>query len=733
MPVPSYSSFQASQSSAPDVNLQAPGTNPGAIGAAQAADNGQALQHVGAAASQIALSMQDQINQTRVNDAVNQARIAQQDLTYNPQSGYKVLQGHDALQRPGGLPLADEYGDKFKSSLSDIAGALGNDDQRRMFAQASTQLQSQFNGEVEAHSLQQFGVYHDSVNDATIALAKDGIEKNWDNPDFIYGHTDPTTGEHTPGAIDAIKAATYAKAQQHGLEGAPAEAAILESVSTTHRAVIQAALENNNPAYAVHYMEAARKRGELTGNDILALQGHVNQTVWLNVSAAAVGSAAADAAKTYAPTTMDRFRSITLGTESGGKDFNPDGSPMVSPKGAKYSMQVMPATAANPGYGIKPAANDSPAEYNRVGSQLLEAMVQKYGDPAKAWAAYNAGPGAVDKAIDAANKQRTTDWLSNMPAETQAYVKKNVAQLSDPSGGRALRPTELDFVNSALSKLPSDAPPQLVQMTRQHASQQFDVIDKSFKEQGTNALGAVQQWLYAHQGQGATVADVPQELMDPLLRYAPGDAGRPLEAFSKALQRGDTVTNLSRYNDIVSHRGQYFQMSDPAWDQLQTELSPSTFQQLSKQRGEWRNGTGDDSPNGMDHATVGRVLSEKLASLSLPTTAKPGTADAEWLGATRLYVDQSIFQAQKYGGLRMTPDQINAHIDNLFAKDVTFKRTVFGFDTGKTSSNLMGMKFSDLVPDTVKQFKDAFKAAGKANPSNADILNAYRNWKLTQQ
>jgi soluble lytic murein transglycosylase len=726
MPIPSYSSFQASQSGAPDVPYQAPSINPGAIGAGQASAIGEASQRAGDAVSKIALSMQDQINQTRVNDAVNQARIAQQDLTYNQQTGYKVLQGNDALQRPGGQPLADEYGDKYKSALSDIAGGLGNDEQRRVFAQASASLHAQFTGDVEAHALQQYGVYRDSVTDSTIALARNGIEQNWDNPDFIYGHTDPTTGEHTPGAIDAIKAATYQKARQHGLEGAPADAMILDSVSSTHRAVIQAALDNNNPGYAVHYMEAARKRGELTGADILAMQGHVNQNVWLNVSAAAVGSAATEAAKVYAPTTMDRFTSITRQTESGGQDLKPDGTPVTSTAGAKYSMQVMPATAADPGHGIAPAANDSPAEYNRVGTQLLNALVQKYGDPAKAWAAYNWGEGNVDKAIATSYSQRSADWLRLAPPETQAYVTRNMAALNDPNGGRAPRPTEIDFVNSALSKLPGDAPPQLVQMTRLHASQQFDVIDKSFKEQGTNALSAVQQWLYANQGSGATVADVPQQLMDPLLRFAPGDAGRPLEAFSRAIQRGDVVTNQGRYNDIVSNMGDYAKLPDPEWDQLQTELSPSTFQHLSKERADYISGKSNDSPTSLNRAEISRSLNEHLSSLQLPTSAKPNTSDAAWLGATKLFVDQSIFQAQTASNKKMSPDDIEAHINNLFAKNVSFKNTVFGIPTGTSQQNLMSMKVGDLPSGAYEGIKTALKQHGVANPSDADVLNQYR-------
>lgn len=737
MPVPTYSNFQAAQTATPDVNLQAPnGPMPGQVGAAQADAIGRASSSAGDAASHIALAMQEQINTTRVNDAMNQARIAAQQLTYDPQTGYKNQLGNDALQRQSGQPLSAEYGGKLNEAVSKIAGELGNDEQRRAFSQSAAPLATQFQGDVEAHTLQQFGVYHDSVNDATVALAKNTIEQNWSNPDVIFGGKDPNTGEPIVGAIDQIKAATMAKAKQHGLEGAPADAAILDAVSSSHRGVVQAALENDNPQYAMMYMDAARKRGELTGNDILALQAHVTKAVNLGVSAAAVSATTSEAAKVFAPTMSDRFARITAQSESGSKDYNTDGTPVVSSTGAKYTMQVMPATAANPGHGITPAASDSPAEYNRVGLQLQQALLQKYGDPAKAWAAYNAGEGNVDKAIAAADSQGDPGiWLQALGEyqsadnhkQTVDYVTKNVNALGDPMAGRVERPTELQFVNSALSKLPPGASPQLVQMTREHATQQFDVVDKSFREQGDHALGAVQQWLYANRGQGATVADVPQTLMDDVLRFAPGDAGRPLESFSKALQRGDVVTNEGRYNDIVSNPAQYFRLPTPSWDMLQTELSPSTFQQLSKRRAEWLNGTGDDSPNGLDHTSISRVLNDRLSSAGLPTTAKLGTPEAKWLGATKLYVDQSIQQTQYSSGKRLTPGDIEAHIDGLFSKSVQFRNTVFGIPTGTSTQNLMSMQVKDLPSGAYEGIKKALIAHGNAAPDDGTILNVYRN------
>ncbi|MDB5584321.1 MAG: hypothetical protein JWR80_9497 [Bradyrhizobium sp.] len=96
---------------------------------------------------------------------------------------------------------------------------------------------------------------------------------------------------------------------------------------------------------------------------------------------------------------------------------------MVSPKGAKYAMQVMPATAGDPGYGVTPARRDSPDEFNRVGREYLGALHQKYGgDPAKMWGAYNWGPGNLDAAL----QRYGGDWLRYAPKETQDYVMRNL-------------------------------------------------------------------------------------------------------------------------------------------------------------------------------------------------------------------------------------------------------------------------------------------------------------------
>jgi hypothetical protein len=118
----------------------------------------------------------------------------------------------------------------------------------------------------------------------------------------------------------------------------------------------------------------------------------------------------------------DEFKKIR-DIESGNRDYDKFGRPVVSPKGARFAAQVMPATSGDPGFGVKPAANASAAEFNRVGRDYFAAMKNKYGNSELAAAAYNAGPGRVDKILQKA-KETGRNWKTMLPAETQKYLDK---------------------------------------------------------------------------------------------------------------------------------------------------------------------------------------------------------------------------------------------------------------------------------------------------------------------
>lgn len=111
---------------------------------------------------------------------------------------------------------------------------------------------------------------------------------------------------------------------------------------------------------------------------------------------------------------LDRIAAITGFTESRN---NPDA---VSPKGALGVMQIMPATGRDPGFGVRPW-DGTPKDNLRFGKDYLRVMLQRYGSLPKMWAAYNWGPGNVDKYGDS--------WARYAPKETRKYVAKNMAAL----------------------------------------------------------------------------------------------------------------------------------------------------------------------------------------------------------------------------------------------------------------------------------------------------------------
>jgi hypothetical protein len=100
--------------------------------------------------------------------------------------------------------------------------------------------------------------------------------------------------------------------------------------------------------------------------------------------------------------------------------LNPDA---VSPVGAVGIAQIMPGTARDPGFGVRPISDrNDPEESLRFGAEYMRALLDKYGDYGLALAAYNAGPGAVDKA-------------GGIPPfkETQNYVRAILGGKAQPS------------------------------------------------------------------------------------------------------------------------------------------------------------------------------------------------------------------------------------------------------------------------------------------------------------
>lgn len=115
-----------------------------------------------------------------------------------------------------------------------------------------------------------------------------------------------------------------------------------------------------------------------------------------------------------------------LNAESGSKHIDAKGKLITSSAGAEGITQLMPKTAANPGFGIEPAKDKSEGEYLRVGKAYLGKLLDKWdGDAEKALASYNAGLKNVSNAVGKAERFGG-DWKDYLPKkeETIPYINK---------------------------------------------------------------------------------------------------------------------------------------------------------------------------------------------------------------------------------------------------------------------------------------------------------------------
>ena len=113
-----------------------------------------------------------------------------------------------------------------------------------------------------------------------------------------------------------------------------------------------------------------------------------------------------------------------IGLEGG---MDAQGNFRTSPAGALGPAQLMPGTApealALAGLPANAPWQTDPEVNLAAGKAYYEKQLADFGDPVLAAAAYNAGPGRVQDAM----QQGGNNWLAFMPAETQKYVRNFIS------------------------------------------------------------------------------------------------------------------------------------------------------------------------------------------------------------------------------------------------------------------------------------------------------------------
>lgn len=232
----------------------------GSLAGRQTQDAGDQMLRAGAAFR----AAEEQADRVRVTDAMNQAVAARLKWTHDKDVGYQGLQGRAALERPDGKPLNVEYGEKLQQDISSIAATLGNENQRRLFSQQTSQLMSQFQGDLGAHLLREDRAYNLSTQEGTVKTAATQMGLEWDQPEKV------AQGQ------GAIKAAVAEAGRLQGWAPEMVTAKQVDALSVAHTGVLTSAITAGKLDYAKAYMEQVK--AEMTPQDRQRLQQHLQAT-----------------------------------------------------------------------------------------------------------------------------------------------------------------------------------------------------------------------------------------------------------------------------------------------------------------------------------------------------------------------------------------------------------------------------------------------------------------------
>lgn len=668
---------------------------------------GSQLGRAGDVAGAIALDVQTQTNALLADNAVNKAKEVALRLAYDKEAGFNSLKGFDALNRPEGKPLADEFAERFDETVKTISAELKNDAQRQAFAQQALGIRTSLYSQAIQHETQEFRTYNLSTQEGTIKTETTAIGMNYRDPDQVNTSVSRIKGAVAETGFALGKSVTWVEAAQR------------DAVSRAHSTALTAALEDGNVVFADAYMTA--HKDEMTADDVLRVRGVITKELDGRIALAAAREAVDGLSADFAPTDMDRALGVIKQLETGsGSGFKADGSMVEGPRTkygtAKGPMQVLDGTNKDPGFGVKPAKDDSAAERTRVGRDYFQAMVKRYGgDLPLAMAAYNWGPGNLDDAIKAAKKGGGT-WLDRAPQETKAYVRDGMAAYGG-GGGAPAKPSLAD----ALQRVENDPrvanSPSRLADARREVKARFEAMEAGLKDREEAALATALRQVEAN---GGNYMQLPVSLRQAI----PADKLDTVMNFADKVRGGNTVTNLAVYQKLTDDQA-LKGLTDNQFFALRTELSPSDFQHFAEQRQKLARPAAGAGPGDLNTPAVNMVVQTRLQTLGIdPTPKESDKAGMARVGQINRYVREQVLVAQSQSGKKFNDAETEAFIDGLFNKSLTFRQMVFGFDKER-SVRMLEMTVKDIPPDDLSGIKDQFKKRGITEPSDSDLLGAY--------
>lgn len=660
------------------------------------------------AAQQIAQKSADDADTAAVIQAESQLSDWKLNTMFAPETGVYNRKGQQALD------ITNQTLPQFDQEAERLSAGLTNERQRARFQQIAGNQRQSLNGELNRYEFGERNQYYDDVDKASLTSARNGALAYYQDPQQV--------------AYYQSKGARVIAAQGQR-KGLPPELVGLETtkyISGVATEVI-GRMAVDDPMKAQQYYASAYQT--MTPEDQLKVSQSLGTSIrkqWgsqIGSMAYGAGSGGNDALPT-----------LIIQAESNGN------AAAISPKGARGLMQLMPDTAkemaAELGVPYDEARLTADPNYNTtLGTAYLNKLLGRYGgNSTLAVAAYNAGPGSVDKWLKENGDPRTGEvteaqWIERIPfGETKAYTGKIINQLQ-PTGAKSQYAAASQWISRNIND------PELARLAQAKA-------DDLYKADQLTAQANYEQ--AANLVYDGGIDAVPAQLLDSL----PAEDRVKLDTLDQNRRKGtEPTTDYAKLEEFLSMPPEQLGRLSLERD-LRPVLNNADFKTVS---GIWRKiQQGDESENGQGAARVEEnALKEAMAVAGI----KVGTSkDAQTPENLRLQQQfRAAYQGRKDAIFAATGQQPTAkdaqEIASQLLLDIKLKGAgIFGSEStvplwqvapelfqGKDSAFIDkgDLEIGEIPPAERLRIVQALRSSGQA-ASDENIIGAYIEG-LTQQ
>lgn len=411
------------------------------------------------AAEQIFQKSREDADTAALIDAETQLSNWKLNTMFNEQNGVYTRKGRNALD------ITNQTLGQYDQQIDAIGNSLTNAQQRARWKQLTAGQRQSLSAELNRYEFGERERFYDDSDAASLASAQAGATAYFNEPQQIAYYQNK--GARIIASAGARK----------GLPQEAIEQNVQKFNSSMATDVIQR-MAVDDPLRAQQYYAASS--AIMTPDDNLRVTKLLSTSVRQQI-----GAQVGESVWNTGSIGDGSLPALVIQAESSGDPT------AVSPKGAKGLMQLMPDTAKamaaelNIPYSEERLTADP--QYNMaLGTQYLNKMLGRYGgNQTLALAAYNAGPGAVDKWIKANGDPRTgeitnQEFIDKIPyQETRDYTGKIVSQLV---GGE---PASAKYA-SAVAQINKIKDPKLQKYAR-------DKVDDLYKAQQLEQKAAYDQ------------------------------------------------------------------------------------------------------------------------------------------------------------------------------------------------------------------------------------------------